>query len=174
MAIDAIAADLESSPRIDYQRRRQALATWTLPPAAWTHMVDQLDIQPGNRAIVDDRKRLAVSAYIWAHVTQSEHHHSPCPPDILSDPGTLNRWRRQRAETARWLSQTDEHPFYRDLKSLLDDYANQLADALSQNRTLPREALATTSLPSRDGPGPRRPDGTAERRRTTASWTGVQ
>ena len=137
MAVDAIAADLESSPRIDYQRRRQALATWTLPPAAWTHMVDRLDVQPGNRASTDARKRLAVSACIWARVTQGEHHRSPCPPDILSDPGTLKRWRRQRAETAHWLSQADEHPFYRDLKSLLDGYADQLADATSRNGPLP-------------------------------------
>lgn len=100
-------------------------------------MVDRLDVQPGNRAITDDRKRLAVSAHIWARVTQGEHHHSPCPPDILSDPGALKRWRRQRAETAHWLSQADEHPFYRDLKSLLNGYADQLADAIDRNSPLP-------------------------------------
>lgn len=79
IALDAIAADLEASPRIDYQHRRQCPADWTLPPAIWNHMVAQLQQQPGNRAIIDDWKRLAVSAYIWARASGSTTADSPAP-----------------------------------------------------------------------------------------------
>ncbi|MEU2074482.1 hypothetical protein [Streptomyces sp. NPDC013489] len=62
--VDAIATDLEAAPRIDYRHRRQALFDWTLPADHWHDMLTRLTIPPGNRAITDDRKRLAVTAYI--------------------------------------------------------------------------------------------------------------
>ncbi len=60
--VDAIATDLEASPRIEYQHSRQCLAGWTLTPAIWNHMVAQLQEWPGNQAITDDRKRRTVPA----------------------------------------------------------------------------------------------------------------
>ncbi|MGA5704554.1 TniQ family protein [Peterkaempfera bronchialis] len=127
LALDAIAADLEASPRIDYLHRRQCLADWTLTPAIWNHMIAQLQQWPGNRAITDDRKRLAVSAYIWARITQGEYFFSPCPPDIAADPEAFRLWKYHRRFTCTWLRQTDDHPHYRELKVLLDDHADQLA-----------------------------------------------
>ncbi|WP_367140875.1 MULTISPECIES: TniQ family protein [Streptomyces] len=135
LAVDAIADELVHAACIDYQHRRRTLADWALPPAAWSHMVDQLPIYPGNRAIADDRKRLAVTAYIWAHVTQGEHVRFPCPPHIVSDPTAREDWRKQRNFVWRWLHRTDEHPYYRQLKPLLDAYAAQLNRAVDTARS---------------------------------------
>ncbi|MGW6917352.1 TniQ family protein [Kitasatospora sp. NPDC054939] len=129
-AVDAIAAELEATPEIDYERRRQCLAEWTLPRSAWHRMVSQLQEQPGSRAITNDRKRLAVSAYIWAQVTHGEYYFSPCPPHIASDPAAHERWMRERRATMRKLQHTDRHPYYRRLKPLLDDHAAQLTKAI--------------------------------------------
>ncbi|MFF0390502.1 TniQ family protein [Kitasatospora sp. NPDC004615] len=125
-AIDAIAAELETAPKIDYERRRRHLAQWTLPPSDWHRMMSQLQKQPGSRAITDDRKRLAVSAYIWAQATQGEYYFSPCPPHIAAAPEAHEKWTRDRRATMRKLQHTDQHPHYRRLKPLLDDYAAQL------------------------------------------------
>ncbi|MFE2729338.1 TniQ family protein [Kitasatospora sp. NPDC059327] len=135
LALDAIAANLEASPRIDYQRRRHCLARWTLTPATWNHMVAQLQKQPGNRAITDDRKRLAVSAYIWARVTQGEYFFSPCPSHTATDPEALRLWKYHRRFTCTWLRQTDDHPHYRELKVLLDDHADRLAAVIDSKRS---------------------------------------
>ncbi|MEV8099671.1 hypothetical protein [Kitasatospora sp. NPDC085879] len=147
IALDAIVADLEASPRIDYQHRRQCLADWTLPPAIWNHMVAQLQLWPGNRAIIDDRKRLAVSAYIWARVTQGEYFFSPCPSNIATDPEACRLWKYHRRFTCTWLRQTDDHPHYRELKALLNVYADQLAAAIDNTR--PSRSVAKSSAQDR-------------------------
>ncbi|MET9618129.1 TniQ family protein [Kitasatospora indigofera] len=129
-AVDAIAAELEAAPKIDYQHRRRCLADWALPPSAWHRLVSQLQEQPGSRAITDDRKRLAVSAYLWAQATQGEYYFSPCPPHIAADPEAHEKWTRERRATMRKLQRTDQQPHYRRLKPLLDDYAAQLTKAI--------------------------------------------
>ncbi|GAA1992801.1 hypothetical protein [Kitasatospora viridis] len=129
-AVDAIAAELEAAPKIDYERRRRYLADWALPSSDWHRMMSQLQKQPGSRAITDDRKRLAVSAYLWAQVTQGEYYFSPCPPHIAAAPEAHEKWMRDRRATMRKLQRTDQHPHYRRLQPLLDDYAAQLTKAI--------------------------------------------
>nr|WP_234326195.1 helix-turn-helix domain-containing protein [Streptomyces sp. NRRL S-495] len=133
-ALDAIAADLEASPRTDYQHRRRSLTNWTLPPATWDRTLAQLRRWPGNRLITDDRKRLAVSAYIWARVTQGEYFFSPCPSHIAADPAASDLWKYHRRFTCTWLRQADDHPHYRELKVLLDDHGDRLAKAIDAQR----------------------------------------
>ncbi|MFB6991424.1 hypothetical protein ACFC0C_24770 [Streptomyces sp. NPDC056178] len=86
-ALDAIAAELLAGPVIDYQHRREALASWTLEPENWQRMLDQLPVLTSHRKpISDDRRHLAVSAYIWTRVTEGEPDFAPCPPHIAPDP----------------------------------------------------------------------------------------
>ncbi|MGW1354891.1 TniQ family protein [Streptomyces sp. NPDC002409] len=145
-AVDAIATDLEAAPPIDYRRRRQALFNWTLPADHWHEMLARLTIPPGNGAITDDRKRLAVTGYIWARVTQGEIRLSPCPADIVNDPAARHAWQRQRAETAHWLK-TDSVHYYHQLKPLLDAYADQLAHYIEAGLPPPEQIPVTTSPP---------------------------
>jgi hypothetical protein len=100
LAVDAIATHLEAAPRIDYRHRRQILFSWTLPADHWHDMLARLTVPPGSGAITDDRKRLAVTASIWARVTQGEIRLSPCPADLANNPTARRTWQLQRAETA--------------------------------------------------------------------------
>jgi hypothetical protein len=64
-ALDAITAELLAGPAVDYQHRREAFATWTLEPENWQHILTQLpDLTSHRKPLSDDRRRLAVSAYM--------------------------------------------------------------------------------------------------------------
>jgi hypothetical protein len=107
-ALDAITAELLGGPVIDYQRRREALATWTLEPENWQHILAQLPVLTSHRKpISDDRRRLAVSAYIWTRVTQGEPDFAPCPPHIAPDPALRTVWTRERHNVFHWLHKAD-------------------------------------------------------------------
>lgn len=131
LALDAITDHLCRGRLIDYQRRREALTSWSLEPDIWQRMVAQLPALPGHRAsISDDRKRLAVSVYIWTRATEGELEFAPCPPHIAYDPELRAVWSQQRHNICHWLKQADDHPYYLALKPLLDAHAEQLADAI--------------------------------------------
>jgi hypothetical protein len=130
LALDGIAAELRAADRVDYQRRRQALARWTLPQDTWEKLLAQLDRQPGDAAITDDRKRLAVTVYIWTQVTQGESEFAPCPARIADDPVRRREWAVQRRNISRLFGQTDRHPHYRQLRSLLEPVIARLADTI--------------------------------------------
>ncbi|GGV04442.1 hypothetical protein GCM10010211_84520 [Streptomyces albospinus] len=71
-------------------------------------MGTRLPILPGHRAsLSDDRKRLAVSVYIWTRVTEGELAFAPCPPHIAHNPELRAVWSRQRHNICPWLRQTD-------------------------------------------------------------------
>lgn len=145
LALDAITDKLHEGPLIDYRQRREALNSWTLEPDVWQHMVAQLPILPGHQAsISNDRKRLAVSVYIWTRVTEGELEFAPCPPHIAHDPELRTIWSRQRHNICHWLRRADQHPYYRSLKPLLDTHAEQLAKAIDNG---PATLTVTTSLP---------------------------
>ncbi|WP_406486934.1 hypothetical protein [Streptomyces sp. NBC_01563] len=139
-ALDAIAAELASSPLIDYQHRRTLLADWALPPQAWRQIADQLERRASPRYISDDRARLAVTAYLWTQVTQGETQFAPKPTEARNDPELDAAWRLDRFTIGHWLRQ-NKVPFYRQMKPLLDAYAAQLArtvDAARSTRQLTR------------------------------------
>ncbi len=130
-ALDAITVELLAGPVIDYERRREALATWTLEPENWQHILAQLPVLTSCRKpISDDRRRLAVSAYIWTRVTEGEPDFAPCPAHIAHDPDLRWAWNRQRHNVFHWLRRADDQPYYRALKPLLDAHAEQLAKAI--------------------------------------------
>ncbi|MHB9857257.1 TniQ family protein [Streptomyces sp. YIM S03343] len=130
-ALDAITAELLAGPVIDYQRRREALATWTLEPENWQHILAQLPVLTSHRKpISDDRRRLAVSAYIWTRATEGEPDFAPCPPHIAPDPALRAVWTRERHTVFHWLRTTDYQPYYGALKPLLEDHARLVARAI--------------------------------------------
>ncbi|MFF9432071.1 hypothetical protein [Streptomyces sp. NPDC014746] len=132
-ALDAITAELLAGPVIDYQHRREALATWTLEPETWQHMLTRLsDLTSHRKPISDDRRRLAVSAYIWTRVTEGEPDFAPCPPHIAPDPALRAVWTRERHNVFHWLRTTAHQPYYDALKPLLEDHAEHLAKEIDR------------------------------------------
>ncbi|MGW4935160.1 hypothetical protein ACWEQH_19380 [Streptomyces sp. NPDC004166] len=133
-ALDAITAELLEGPVIDYQHRREALATWTLEPENWQHMLTRLpDLTSHRKPLSDDRRRLAVSAYIWTRVTEGEPDFAPCPPHIAPDPALRAVWTRERHNVFHWLRTTDHQPYYGALKPLLEDHAEHLAKEIDRH-----------------------------------------
>lgn len=149
-ALDAITAELLEGPAIDYQHRREVLATWTLEPENWQHMLTWLPgLTSHRKPLSDDRRRLAVSAYIWTRVTEGEPDFAPCPPHIAPDPALRAVWTRERHNVFHWLHKADHQPYYGALKPLLEDHAKQLAKVIDRtgSSTLPVH-VAHTALAS--------------------------
>ncbi|MEE1768315.1 hypothetical protein PUR34_09045 [Streptomyces sp. JV185] len=90
-ALDAITAELLAGSVIDYQRRREALASWTLEPGNWQHVLAQFPVLTHHGKPISDDRRLAASAYIWTRVTEGEPDFVPCPPHIAPRPSTTRR-----------------------------------------------------------------------------------
>jgi hypothetical protein len=74
-AVEQAAADLDRQhERVDYARRRRALATWHMPATDWADLcsgIPRLE-QMATRTHPD-----VGSAIVWAQVTQAEHLHYP-------------------------------------------------------------------------------------------------
>jgi hypothetical protein len=139
-AADAIAAELASSPLIDYRHRRTLLTEWALPPDAWHQIADQLKRRPSPRYVSDDRARLAATAYIWTQVTCGETRFAPRPAEARNDPELDAAWSQDRFTIGHWLRQ-NKQPYYQQMKPLLDAYAAQLTqtvDAARSSRQLAR------------------------------------
>lgn len=74
-AVDQVACALDSDVlRIDYARRRHALASWQLPDAQWTELCDGLG---KFRNAPTSPSPKAATALVWAEVTQGDYLHSP-------------------------------------------------------------------------------------------------
>ncbi len=132
-ALDAITAELLAGPTIDYQHRREALAIWTLEPENWQRILAQLPVLTSHRKpISDDRRRLAVSAYIWTRATEGEPDFAPCPPHIAPDPALRAVWTQERHNVFHWLRTTDYQPYYGALKPLLEAHARVLTKAIDR------------------------------------------
>jgi hypothetical protein len=133
-AADAIAAELASSPLIDYRHRRTLLADWALPSDAWHQIAGQLKRRPNPRYICDDRARLAATAYIWTQVTHGETQFAPQPAESRNDPEFDAAWSQDRSTVGQWLRQ-NKVPFYQQMKPLLDAYAAHLTRAVDAARS---------------------------------------
>ncbi|MFJ4723347.1 hypothetical protein [Streptomyces luteogriseus] len=115
-------------PLIDYQRRREALRDWALPPDEWDALVSELPPLPGPiRPPVGDRKRQDASVYIWVQVTQGEHLFAPRPIEAEQPRHVQREWALRRNTTWYNLVRPDTFRHYADLRKLLAEYAQQLA-----------------------------------------------
>uniref|UniRef100_UPI003F49B33E hypothetical protein n=1 Tax=Streptomyces chartreusis TaxID=1969 RepID=UPI003F49B33E len=127
-ALDAIAAELASSPPIDYRNRRTLLADWAPPPDTWHQIADQLKRRPSRRYISDNRAHLAATAYIWTQVTHGETQFAPQPAEARNTPELDAAWSQDRFTVGHWIRQ-NKVPFYQQMKPLLDAYTAQLTRA---------------------------------------------
>lgn len=115
-------------PLIDYQRRREALRDWALPPDEWDALVSELPPIPGPiRPAVGDRKRQDASVFIWVQVTQGEHLFAPRAIEAEQPQDVQREWALRRNTTWYNLVRPDTFRHYADLRKLLAEYAQQLA-----------------------------------------------
>jgi len=123
-ALDALAGQLHTAAnRVDYGKRRDALAAWSLNPDQWWEMIHDRIGKPVNGKAsqhIDwsDRKRLLASIWIWTRVTDGEmdfapllrpDHTEPRPGSDLSD-----------YVHSRWSFITRSHGHYASLRPRLD------------------------------------------------------
>ncbi|MGK5543315.1 TniQ family protein [Streptomyces sp. URMC 127] len=109
----------------DYHRRRQHLASWTLPDADWDTIWQQAIItgQYGRPKAVRHLHQVA-SEFVWTRITGSERSLAPALPGLTSGCRTTRHM---------WLPLTCPtptqrlHGFYRALRELLKRYAHHLA-----------------------------------------------
>ncbi|MEV8035156.1 TniQ family protein [Streptomyces sp. NPDC086182] len=115
-------------PLIDYQRRREVLRDWALPPDIWDALVSELPPLAGSiRPAVGDRKRQDASVFIWVQVTRGEHLFAPRPIEAEQPQHVQHEWAQRRNTT--WYNLVRPNPLrhYADLRKILTEYAHQLA-----------------------------------------------
>src|SRR5215510_7974904 len=90
-----LADELDSSPHlINYQRRREALNSWSIGPSTWQQLLRQLDPAAVHTPQeLGDQGRRAATISVWARITQGDHplawRRSFGSSWILSQPGRL-------------------------------------------------------------------------------------
>ena len=129
-ALQTLADELEAATDlIDYQRRRGALQNWHIDRDTWQCLLEQLPpTRPhGRQPELGERKQQTASIIVWARITQGEHVFAPHPIRDEQPPDIQTAWRlSDYAMWARFRS-GDMYHHDRELKQVLDNYADQLA-----------------------------------------------
>jgi hypothetical protein len=123
-AIESIAAELDASAGlIDYQARRCALASWSIPAPDWEALVSALTAErsPGRPTVYDGRKQRIASVMVWAQITQGEHLFAPLVMAEKHDHGRSDLRSAVTAVLHRG------NPRNADLTAALTSYAHRLS-----------------------------------------------
>jgi hypothetical protein len=123
-AVEAIAWELETSTTlVDYQARRRALTSWSIPAPDWDALVFALTAngRPGRPIVYDARKQRIASVLVWAQITQGEHLFAPLVMAEKQQQGTSDL----RAAVTAILCRTT--PTNADLRTAVTTYAQQLS-----------------------------------------------
>jgi hypothetical protein len=125
-ALDALADELDTAAALtDYARRREALATWTIPPADWTTLITGL--KPQSRAAIwGDRKRRTASVLLWMHITEGEHRLAPLIRNNRTTAGTTTTQLALDVQQACYQRRAHPEGHYAALTSQLIPYAERL------------------------------------------------
>lgn len=116
--VERIAAELDSSPnRVNYARRRHAMATWRMPPRDWPELCNGIP-KLGRLA---RREPDFATVLVWVEVTQSEHLNCP----LLALPSQDRRLLVD--QVAQFLTPAHQRAGRRELRRRLDLYAARLA-----------------------------------------------
>ncbi|OLZ73393.1 hypothetical protein AV521_04760 [Streptomyces sp. IMTB 2501] len=121
-SVERIAAELDNNPRrVNYARRRRAMATWQMPLRDWTDVCSGI-AKLGRLAARQDPALATV--LVWTEVTQAEHLNCP----LLSTP-SLTRQDRTRLldNVAQFLTPAHQKGGRLELRRRLDAYAARLA-----------------------------------------------
>jgi hypothetical protein len=117
------------TPLVNYQRRRQALQTWSIDERTWGSLVARLpSISRPQASELGDRKRQIASVYVWVRVTSGEPSSAPRPIEAAQPPGVREDWRR--SWNAIWWSLLTSNKIraaYTHLRAELDALAATLA-----------------------------------------------
>lgn len=134
-ALRNLARDLDHAGKlIDYNRRREVLQTWSLPPETWQKT--SLHLPPTalpNRP--EESQRQDASVFIWTLVTGGEAQYAPRPIEPLHPQDAPTA--RRRPHTGFWsrLTQADPPPHLAKLQELLIQHAHRLATQIDDGNS---------------------------------------
>jgi TniQ len=116
-------------PLVNYQRRRQALETWSIGEDTWPSLAARRSLMA--RPESGDRKRQIASVYIWVRVTSGEPPFAPRPIQAAQPPQVQEDWRRSWDGIWRRLLHSS-HPrsHYTRFRAELDAFAATLAKTI--------------------------------------------
>ena len=121
--------DDPGTPLVNYQRRRQALQTWTISEDIWPDLAARRSLMA--RPESGDRKRQVASVYVWTRVTFGEPAFAPRPIEAAQPPEVQEDWRRSWPVTWRDLRHTsDPRSHYTRFRAELDAFAAALATTI--------------------------------------------
>jgi hypothetical protein len=76
--VEQIAAQLDTNPaRVNYTRRRNAMADWHMPIADWADLCTSI---PRLARMAARQDPALATVLVWSEVTQAEHLSCPCSP----------------------------------------------------------------------------------------------
>jgi hypothetical protein len=152
-ALHSLADELDAAPDlVDYQQRREALRNWCIDPDAWQQLLEQLPAPRRRSRPLEfgDKRRQTASMIVWARITQGEHVFAPHPIRDQQPPDIQRAWRIR--DYAMWFRIKSGQMYHsdRELKQVLDNYADQLAARIDETRSLsglPEELHVTLGRP---------------------------
>jgi hypothetical protein len=118
-ALLGLADELDSAPYlINYQRRREALKSWSIGPSAWQQLLRQLGstaVSPAQQ--LGAQARYAATISVWARITQGDHPQA---------------WRHSFGSS--WMSSQRRSLTTQNaqLQGILDRYADELATGIDR------------------------------------------
>jgi TniQ len=117
------------TPLIDYQRRRQALETWSISQDTWPSLAAKRSLK--SHPETGDRKRQVASVYVWVRVTCGEPRFAPRPIEATQPPEVREDWQRSWDWTWRNLLHSSQpRSYYTRLRAELDALTDSLARAI--------------------------------------------
>ena len=119
--VERIAAELDSSPnRVNYARRRRAMATWRMLTPDWHELCNGI---PKLGRLARQEPHLA-TVLVWAEVTQSEYLHCP----LLAEAHLAGQDRKLLVDqVGQFLTPANQKAGRLELRRRLDLYAARLA-----------------------------------------------
>jgi hypothetical protein len=136
-ALHRVADELGSAANlVNYRCRRQALRGWCIDPDTWQLIISQLSTPQmyTSRLQLGDRKRQTASILVWARVTQGEHVLAPHPIRDSLPADLRDAWRLTDYATWARFQKGEARHHERDLKRVLDNYADTLAASIDRGQ----------------------------------------
>jgi hypothetical protein len=127
--LKTLTRELDDTPLVNYQRRRQALETWSISEDIWPKLAARRSLMA--RPESGDRKRQIASVYVWTRVTSGEPSFAPRPIEAAQPPEVQEDWRRSWDVIWRNLRHTnDPRSHYTRFRAELDAFAAALAKTI--------------------------------------------
>jgi hypothetical protein len=136
-ALQALATELDNTTDpIDYDRRRRAMASWSLPQEHWQGIIAERPVPAfaegtsNDRRLADELSRQTASVFIWARVTHGEYRLAQLVADSRQDHAALHAQLTRAISIFKYRTLPQGRPSYLNFRAKLDAYADQLAQAI--------------------------------------------